>query len=327
MAMRIHSILLSFAAALTVTAAEPSAPQDAKSATGQSPREAAIDNMLAERGDIKTFESVVADARKNGVGEQAILEARFLYHVDRREDGKIADLLPEFLKLKDAFKAGDSAVFGLKDDWLAVIEYVQAIDSLEKNDKDAFKHHITEAFWLSPRQASAFAPHVERLRLEEAMRSVKIDFSLKFASMNSGDAVALESLVSGKKALLLHFWSPMSRECEVSMPDFVATAVTLSSKDVAVVSLIPDDAPKTLTAARSVIRPLGDKPPGAWLIDAKDKSLGDALRIQDIPSMVLVSTDGKILFNGDPTDDGFWEALKKVDEGIVRPMSASDRNE
>ena len=325
--MRIHSILLAFASALAVTAAEPAAPQDSKSAAGQTPREVAIDNMLAERGDIPAFESVIADARKCGVSEQAILEARFLYHVDRREDAKIAALLPEFIKRKDDFKPGDSAVFALKDDWLAVIEYVQAIDSLEKKDAGAFKRHITEAFWLSPRQASAFAPHVERLRLQEAMRSVKIDFAIKLASMNSGDAVSLESLVSGKKALLLHFWAPMSRECEASMPDFAATAATLAGKGIAVVSLVPDDSPKTLTDARAVIRPLGDKPPGSWLIDSKDKSLGEALRIQDIPSMVLVSTEGAILFNGDPADDGFWEALKKVDGAIIRPMSGSDRNE
>jgi len=325
--MRIHSIILILAASLAATAAEPSAPQDAKSAAGQSPREVAIDNMLAERGDIPAFESVIAEARKCGVSEQAILEARFLYHVDRREDGKIAGLLPEFIKRRDDFKPGDSAVFALKDDWLAVIEYVQAIDALEKKDAGEFKRHITEAFWLSPRQASAFAPHVERLRLQEAMRSVKIDFAIKLASMNSGDAVSLESLVSGKKALLFHFWAPMSRECEASMPDFAATAQTLVAKGIAVVSLLPDDSPKTLTDARAVIRPLGEKPPGSWLIDSKDKSLGETLRVQDIPSMALVSTDGRILFNGDPADDGFWEALKKLDEGIIRPMSGSDRKE
>ena len=67
----------------------------------------------------------------------------------------------------------------MKEDWLAVIEYVQAIAALKKGDKAAFKTHITEAFWLSPRQASAFAPHIDRMRLEEAMRAVKIDFETK----------------------------------------------------------------------------------------------------------------------------------------------------
>ena len=43
------------------------------------------------------------------------------------------------------------------------------------------------------------------------------------------------------------------------------------------------------------------------------------LRIKNLPTMVLVSTEGKVLFNGDPSDDEFWTALKKIDAGIVRP--------
>jgi hypothetical protein len=323
--MRTHSLILSLFAALSTVMAEPS--PSAKSGAGPSPREAALDNLLAERESIKALDAAIADARTNGVSEQAILEARFLYHVDRREDAEIAAMLPEFLKRRDAFKLEDSAIFSVKEDWLAVIEYVEAIVALGKNDKDAFKKHITEAFWLSPRQASAFAPHIERLRLDEAMRAVKIDFSMKLIQVNSGDPVALETLVSGQKALLFHFWSPASQECEAAMPDFVATAIALSANGIAAVSLVPDDAPETLTKARALIRPLGGKPPGAWLVDSKDKPLGRELRIQNLPAMVLVSPDGKVLFNGDPTDDEFWEMLKKIDARITRPESGSDRSE
>jgi hypothetical protein len=111
------------------------------------------------------------------------------------------------------------------------------------------------------------------------------------------------------------------------MPDFVATAIALSANGIAAVSLVPDDAPETLTKARALIRPLGGKPPGAWLVDSKDKPLGRELRIQNLPAMVLVSPDGKVLFNGDPTDDEFWEMLKKIDARITRPESGSDRSE
>jgi hypothetical protein len=322
--MRMHALLLPLIAAISTAMAEPSSPVPAKSGVGPSPREAALDNLLAERESIKALVAAITDARKNGVSEQAILEARFLYHVDRREDAEIAVMLPEFLKQRDGFKLEDSAIFSVKEDFLAVIEYVQAIASLGKGDKDAFKKHITEAFWLSPRQASAFTPHIERLRLEEAMRAVKIDFSIKLAQMNSGDPVALETLISGKKALLFHFWSPASQECEAAMPDFVATTVPLSANGIAVVSLVPDDSPKLLTDARAMIRPLGDKPPGAWLIDSKEKSLGRELRVQSLPAMVLVSSDGKVLFNGDPTDDEFWETLKKIDARITRPESPDE---
>ena len=56
------------------------------------------------------------------------------------------------------------------------------------------------------------------------MRAVKIDFAIKLVPLAAGEPVALVKLIAGKKALLLHFWSPQSRECEASLPDFVATA-------------------------------------------------------------------------------------------------------
>jgi hypothetical protein len=207
----------------------------------------------------------------------------------------------------------------VKEDWLAVVEYVHAIASLKKGDKDAFKSHITEAFWLSPRQASAFAPHIDRMRLEDAMQAVKIDFEIRFVALGGGDAVVLKNLVADRKAMLLHFWSPASKECEASLPDFLITAKALGEKGIAMVSLLPEDSPEILTSAREMIRPLGMNPPGAWLIDQKENPLARELRVQTLPVFVLVSNEGRVLFNGDPADDGLWDALKKIDPQIIRP--------
>jgi len=229
--------------------------------------------------------------------------------------------LPEFTKLADSFRIEDSAIFGVKEDWLAVREYVQAIAALKKGDKDAFKSHITEAFWLSPQQASAFAPHIERMRLEEAMQRVKIDFEIKLKALANGEATALKSLMGDQKAVLLHFWSPASRECEESMADFITTAKALAKMKITLVSILPDDSAAILTKARAMVQPLGVNAPGAWLIDQKENPLARELRINKLPGFVLVSNEGGILFNGEPTDDQFWDALKKIDPQIVRPDS------
>jgi len=60
----------------------------------------------------------------------------------------------------------------------------------------------------------------------------------------------------------------------------------------------------------------GDKLQPLWLLDSKENPLGRMLRVRTLPTMVLISPDGKILFNGEPADDEFWHALKKVDENI-----------
>ena len=328
--MRIAAVIFPLCVALATAFAEPSAPPPATTATAPpgsrdtalGSREAALEQLLAERASPAALDRAVANARANGGSEQAILEARFLYHIDRHEDAAIAAMLPEFLKQREVFKLEDSATFGVTEDWLAVIEYVQALAALGNGDKLSFKSHITEAFWLSPRQAAAFAPHIERLRLEDAMRSLQLDFALPLTPLLAGEAVTLDQLRAGKQALLLHFWSPRSRECEASLPDFRATAAALASNKIAVVSLLPDDSAQLLSEARAMLRPLGDPPPGVWLLDSKQQSLARKLRIQNLPAVVLVSAAGKILFNGDPTDESFWAALHLLDAAIQRPLAA-----
>lgn len=284
----------------------------------------ALDHLLSERGSLQTLDETIAAARKNSISEQAILEARFLFHVDREEDAAIAALLPAFLKQNESFKLEDSVIFSLKDDWLAVIEYMHAIDAILKSDRAGFKTHITEAFWLSPRQASAFAPHIERLRLADAMRLVTIDFNNRFVPLHSVESVTLGTLLAGKKAMLLHFWAPTSADCEAFLPDFAAIARVLLECDIAVVSLLIDDSPQNLTTARKLLQPLAPALPGAWLIDSKQTPLSRELRLQTYPLLALVSNKGAILFNGDPSDDQFWIALQQIDPKIARPSALTE---
>lgn len=286
-------------------------------------REQALDRLLSERGSPEALDHSIEHARTFGVSDQAVLEARFLFHVDRREDAQLAALLPEFRKRKDKFLLSESEIFAIEEDWLAVVEYVEAIAALEAGDRDGFKKHITEAFWLSPRQGAAFAPHIDRLRLNDAMGKLKVDFTLGLTSM-AGKPVALSSLTMDSKALLLHFWSPWSRECEDSMPDFAATAAELGKQRIAVASLLGEAGPEVIADAAEILAKLGGSPAGSWLIDHKDEPLNRLLRVQSVPTMVLVALDGSVLFNGHPSDDRLWQALGRIDPAIKRPATAAE---
>lgn len=291
----------------------------------QSPREAALEQLLTERDSPEAFAAAIESARKAGISEQGILEARFLYHVDRGEDEKIAKLTPEFLKQREVFKIEDSEIFATVEDWLAVTEYVQALAALQKNDAAAFKKHITEAFWLSPRQGAAFAPHIDRQRLAEAMKDVRIDFATRLISLHQGDPTPFSKLNAEAPATLLHFWSPWSRECEASMPDFIATAIELTKHGIAVISILPEQSAEIRTDALEIIEPLGANPPGAWLLDRKNNPLSTMLRIQSLPTMVLLDHGGNVLFNGHPVDAPLWKALADIAPGMARP-AAEPRN-
>lgn len=298
---------------------EPATGREGDPLASLPPAEAALEHLLSERGTPEQLSVAIQKAKELGVGEQAILEARFLYHVDRREDAQLAALLPEFLKRKETFKIEESGIFAVEEDWLAVVEYLLAIDAVRKGDRDAFKKHITEAFWLSPRQGAAFAPHIDRMRLDDAMRGLRIEATTKLASLRSEDSVELGSLMKSHKALLLHFWSPWSRECEASMPDFAATAKELEAHDIAVASLLAESSAEAASESKEFLSKLDEVPPGQWLRDRETNSLLRMLRIQDLPAMVLVSPEGRILFNGHPSEVGLWEALAQIAPDAQRP--------
>ena len=300
-----------------LAAAIPSAAEDSPTLN----REAALEQLLTERETPEAFATAIEAARKAGISEQGILEARFLYHVDRNEDDKLAALTPEFLKRRDQFKIEESEIFATAEDWLAVTEYVQAINALQKNDPDAFKKHITEAFWLSPQQGPAFAPHINRQRLALAMKDVRIDFATRFLSLHQQEAVALSTLNTDAPATLLHFWSPWSRECEVTMPDFIATAIELSKHGIAVASILPEQSAEIRADALEIIQPLGANPPGAWLLDRPKAPISKILRIQNLPTIVLLDREGAVLFNGHPVEEDLWKALEKVAPGMARPAA------
>ena len=281
----------------------------------QHQREAAIDNLLSERGPAEALQAVIAAARKLGVSEQVILEARFLYHVDMMEDAAIAAMLPEFIEQQKHFKLEDSAIFALKEDWLSVVEYVKAIHSLEKGDFENFKEHIKEAFWLGPRQAAAFAPQIERLRHERALRAIDFNFERRLASLDGSAPIRLNELIKERKALLLHFWSPNSRECMASMPDFARTAEVLSKHGITVASLCAQRSPE----ASAVIGEYNKGKHGEWLVDPDEDSLGRLLRVQNLPTMALINPRGRVLFSGDPTDIQFWRMLEQIAPEMGRP--------
>lgn len=284
-----------------------------------SPKDAAVERMLSERNSLDKLNAAIEAARKLGVSEQAIFESRFLFYVDQRDDKQLAALVPEALKRRETFRLEDSEIFAQTDDWLSAVEYLQALDANLRNDRNAFKKHITEAFWLSPRQSAAYTQTIERFRLEEAMKTLTLDLDTSLTALADQKKISLQSLLQDHKALVLHFWSPFNRECEEQMPDFKAVASLLAKNQIAVASISAESDPDSIKEALTLIRELGSPPPGQWLHDSPDLPLFRTLRIQDLPNMVLISPNGKILFNGHPSDEALWKQLHTLSPELQRP--------
>lgn len=302
-----------------VAAQQPS-PEDQPT----SAKEAAMEKIFSSMG-AADFPAAVKQAKKAGVHPQVILEARFLHLVDLRDETALAALAPELLNQSDSFDPDTSEVFSVKEDWLAIVHYTQALAALQKGDKAGFKTHITEAFWLSPRQGQAFAPHIDRLRLDEAMAAVTLDPQRPMPMQSGAKASTLGQLMKGKKATLIHFWSPMSQEVQINLADFILTTKSCSEQNIAVISVLVGQYPGILEDAETMRKEDANKAQCSWVVDSNKKSLANLLRITDLPTMVIASPEGKILFNGHPSDNKFWNTLQKIAPQFKRPNSFKDK--
>ncbi len=297
----------------------PTERPPAPTKTPADPKQAAMEQLFSTMGT-DDFPKALTEAQKTGLHPQVLIEARFLHLIDKRDTLGLAAMAPELLDRRDTFDPDNSEVFSLKEDWLAIIEYTQALAALEKGDKASFKKHITEAFWLSPRQGQAFAPHIDKLRLDEAMHAITLDPTRVMQPQQSGEKpTTLGELTAGHKATLLHFWSPMSQEVQINLPDFIRTTQTCADQNIAVLSILVGQYPGVLNDAETIRTEDAAKAKCVWLTDSNKNSLASLLRITSLPTVVLVSADGKILFNGHPSDATFWQTLQQIAPGFKRP--------
>ncbi len=300
------------------------AQQEVQDEPGLTPKEDALEQLFSERESPEALNKAVELARKQGVPEQAILEARFLFHVDRAEEAEIAKMLPQLLEQRKIFRLEESEIFASEDDWLAVVEYAHAMAAMQEGDKARFKKHITEAFWLSPRQGIAFAPHIERLRLMDAMKDVKLDLDKKYRHTMDEQVVSLGDVLNGKNGMLIHFWSPRSPECEGTLSDFLITAESLVGKKLGVVSVLVESSEQVNREAREMLVATKKKIAGYWIADSQKSPLSAQLKVYQAPTVVLLDRGGEILFNGHPTSDDFWKLLEKMVPDFKRPEMKND---
>ena len=260
--------------------------------------------VLSTSGQIG-FDTAYANARQSGIHPQVLLEARFLHLVDLGNHSAIAGLAPELIKHQKTFDPNHSEIFAIKDDWSAIVHYAQALEALESNNKQSFKKHITEAFWLSPRQAQAFGPHIEKLRLKEAMNSTQLPLNTVLKSQHNNEDNTIAEHTKESRGIVLYFWNPMSQEIQMQLPDFITTTQVCNENNISVLAILTAKYPDIL--------------PDAETTRIENAADAKCTWVRSLPTAVITSPDGQVLFNGHPTDEEFWTALKKLAPTFKRP--------
>ena len=104
------------------------------------------------------------------------------------------------------------------------------------------------------------------------------------------------------------------------MPALKKKAQTLAAFDIVVAAVNKDD-PKDNETAESIAERIRQEQNATlpWLVEPADRPYTKAFELDSIPRMILLSPEGKVLFNGHPEDPSLWVALKKINPAIQAP--------
>ncbi|MCX6851754.1 MAG: thioredoxin-like domain-containing protein [Verrucomicrobia bacterium] len=296
-------------AAKEPAAKEPAAKESAADA------QAVVQRLFAQDIEEEELQKLAKVANKAGVLRQQIIEAKLVWGLRHQNTPFLVKILPEVEILSGSFDPASAAALPNVEAVKSFIAYIKALKAGEAKDAAGFKANILEAIWLSPQQAPVFIQAMEKFRLEAKMASLVIDLKAPLTT-SMGEATTLHDVLGGKKALLLDFWASWCGPCMNLMPALKTKAETLPAHGIVVAAVNKDDENAEATAER-IRQEQNAKMP--WLIEPAERPYTKELEIATIPRMVLLSPEGKVLFNGHPEDPALWVALKKIDATIEAP--------
>jgi thiol-disulfide isomerase/thioredoxin len=247
--------------------------------------------------------------------DQILMEAQLVWGLRRGEVGILSTLLPELEILAQRFDPKKAAGIRTADELKGLVAYIKALAARQMGDEQAFKQHITEAFWLNPSSAAMFGQAVESMRRAKRMESMKLDLEVVLTT-SEGEATTLKDQLGAGKALLIDFWASWCGPCMALMPELRKKAQQLEPHGI-VVAAMNTDREQAEALADKVRREKDMTLP--WLVEPSDQPYSTALEVRSIPMMVLVLPDGKVLFMGHPQSPDLWQALKQVDATIRPP--------
>lgn len=287
------------------------------------PLHAEISEELARKlfnaqSTLEEFTKAADEASKAGAPAQLLAEAKLVWGLRHKDTAYLAKIVPELEAVAKDFKKEESAGLGSVEDFKALIHYIKSLEAAQKGDSAGAKLHITEAFWLSPEQAGLFADTIKFFRTQAKMAKVTVDMKTRLTD-SKGAALTLGDVLGKNKAVLLDFWASWCGPCMELMPELKKKAAHLAKHGVVVAGM------NTESDAAIAAKVRGEKGMAdvVWLVEPKEKPFSDLLEINSIPRMVLVSPDGKVLFNGHPEDAALWAALKNVD-ATIEPMKKAE---
>jgi hypothetical protein len=278
-----------------------------------SERERIFKELFKPSSELEKFKELVKTANLAGIPRQQILEARLLWGLKNEQDGYIIEMLSEIEVLAENFDLTDAAVMVSKDQIRSLACYARALKMKLDGKMEDFKASVLEALWLYPENGKLLLPLIERNRRLMDMDKISLDLYSPILT-TSGVKTNFNEILAGQKALLLFFWSTEVDLSTKWLIDLNAIEEHYKKSGIVLAGVNVNGPAKLATAEK--LRNDNDVQ-CSWLQETPDLFWRKLLQIHTVPRWVLISPEGKVLFNGMMNEPRFASLLNQLNLGVL----------
>lgn len=266
-----------------------------------------IGTLFSPETTDEAFAAALQQGKEAGLGAHVLLEAQLAHALYAREYPTLVSLKQPLVEAGANLKWEESRLFHNRQAYDSMVEGISALEAGQKGDAAGFEKHIKQALWLAPEPMQLlYLQWLNGYRTEEAMKKIVVPLDQQIPTAEGGQTT-LKQLMGENKALLLDFWASWCGPCMVAMEGINEKSAKLAGQGVVMVGVNTEGDAKI---ASDIKKQKQVKLP--WLLEEMGGTYTTLFQTESIPQVVLVSSEGKVLYNGHPEDPALKTALKKI---------------
>lgn len=270
-------------------------------------QEQLVMTLFRRETTLEEYDAAFAKANATGVSAQVLLESQIIRSFYSQDKDKLVSLKTPLQNFGPNLDLKNSQLFTARSDYNSMLEAIRALESEQQDDAAGFEKHIKEAVWQSPPlYQPLFLSWLNEYRQNEAMKKVVVPLSTKLPIAEGGETT-LQNLMGDNKAMLLDFWASWCAPCMAAMGELKTRGEKLAPQGVIVVGINTEG-----DAAKAALVKQRENIELPWLVEPEGEPYSLLLNAETIPRMVLITREGKVLFNGHPNDPALKRALAKI---------------